>query len=282
MEFQYGAHIYLWIDRWTDRSVGLFDRAAKLGLHCLEIAVGDDVAFSPQLVRRHAEAVGMRFTVGPGGLWPMECDISDDDPANRKLGLDWHRRMIDLAGEARAIAYCGAIYGHPGRVCRRVPPADEARRTAENLHVLAEHAARAGLRLVIEPMSHFRTHIANTPRQIMHLASLAAHANLLVVLDTYHLVTETRDYADAVRVAAPKLWGIHACENDRGVPGGGLVPWGAVFQALREVPGEGYLILETYNSSLPGFAESRGMFHNNCPDGDAFVRQGLAFLKQHA
>ncbi|MGA2499155.1 MAG: sugar phosphate isomerase/epimerase family protein [Tepidisphaeraceae bacterium] len=280
MRFKFGAHIYLWIDRWSDQTVRLLDHAAGLGLECLEIAIGDDVPFTPRLTRQHARSAGMEFTMGPGGAWPMECDISDDDPANRKLGLDWHRRQIDLAGEAGAIAYCGAIYAHPGRVMRRVPPPDELPRTAGNLHVLAEHSRRAGLKLVIEPMSHFRTHLVNTPQQVMRLTELADHPNLYVLLDTYHMVTEVRDFAQAVRIVSPKLWGIHACENDRGVPGGGLVPWDALFASLGRVPGDGHMLLETYNSSLGDFAPGRGMFHNVCPDGDAFVRQGLAFLRR--
>jgi D-psicose/D-tagatose/L-ribulose 3-epimerase len=274
----YGAHIYLWTDRWSDDSLDLLDRARALGLGCMEIAVGDDVHFNPRLTRQRAQAAGMQLTIGPGSLWPMECDISLDDPAHRRLGLDFHRRYIDLAGEVGAIAYTGAIYGHPGRVQRRRPPAEELPRTAENLHLLAEHAARAGLKLVIEPMSHFRTHLINTPTQAMRLIDRADHPNLLVLLDTYHLITEIRDYAAAVRVTRPRLWGIHACESDRGVPGGGLVPWPELFSALRESPADDHVLFESYNSSLNDFACQRGMFHQVCPDGDAFVRQGLSFL----
>ena len=77
-----------------------------------------------------------------------------------------------------------------------------------------------------------------------------------------------------------RLWGLHACENDRGVPGGGLVPWEAVFGALQGISFRGYLVLETYNSSLGDFAYRRGIFQNVCPDGAAFVRQGLGFLRE--
>jgi D-psicose/D-tagatose/L-ribulose 3-epimerase len=74
------------------------------------------------------------------------------------------------------------------------------------------------------------------------------------------------------------LCGIHACESDRGVPGGGLVSWDAVFAALRKADFDGYMILESYNSSIGDFAFLRGMFHNVCPDGEAFIRDGLAFV----
>ena len=113
----------------------------------------------------------------------------------------------------------------------------------------------------------------------MRLIGLADHDNLRVLLDTYHLVTEIRDYGQAVRTVADRLWGIHACESDRGSPGGGLVPWEAMFGALREIAFDGPILLESYNSSLGDFAQRRGMFHDVCPDADDFVRRGFAFIR---
>ena len=132
----------------------------------------------------------------------------------------------------------------------------------------------AAWRSPLEPMSHFRTHIANTPEQIMRLVALADHPNLGVLLDTYHMIPEVRDFGAAIRTVGDRLWGLHACENDRGVPGGGLVPWDHVFAALRDIAFDGFVLLEAYNSSLSDFAFRRGMFHDVCPDGEAFARAG--------
>jgi D-psicose/D-tagatose/L-ribulose 3-epimerase len=277
---KYGVHCYIFTDRWSDNCLNILDTARELGADCIEIAVGDDVTFTPHLTRHHAEALGLELIVSPGGAWPAECDLSADDAFDRARGLGWHKKNVDLAAELGAVAYTGALYGHPGTVKRRLPPADEYPRTAEGLHQLAEHGARSGITVVIEPMSHFRTHVANTPEQIMRLIALADHPNLRVLLDTYHLITEVRDYRQAVLAVGDQLWGLHACENDRGVPGGGLVPWSQVFAGLREVAFDGYLLLEAYNSSLDDFAWRRGMFHNVCPDGEQFVREGLAFLRR--
>lgn len=275
---RFGAHSYIFTEFWTDDRLDILDTAAALGLDCFEIGIGDDVAFSPAPTRRRAEALGLRLIVSPGGRWPVECDLSADDPADRAAGLAWHKRQVDTAAELGAVAYTGALYGHPGVVKRRVPPADEYPRTAEGLAALAAYGATRGVEVVIEPMSHFRTHLVNTPEQAMRLLALAAHPNLKVLLDTYHLITEVRDYGQAIRTVGDRLWGLHTCENDRGAPGGGLVPWDAVFAALRELAFDGYLVMEAYNSGQGDFAIRRGMFHNVCPDGALFVRTGLAFL----
>jgi len=280
---RYGAHCYLFTDGWSDDRLPILDTAKVLGLDVFELVVGDDVSYTPRLSRRRAESLGLALTLSPGGFWPVDCDLSADDPADRARGLAWHKRQVDVAAELGAVAYTGALYGHPGTVQRRLPPAGELPRTAEGLHTLAEYGAQRGVSIVIEPMSHFRTHLVNTPEQAMRLIALADHPNLHVLLDTYHLVTEIRDYAQAIHTVAPKLWGLHACESDRSVPGGGLIPWDAVFAALKVIAFEGYVLLETYNSSTgdpPGtFAYRRGMFHDPCPDGEAFVRQGIAFLQ---
>ena len=53
-----------------------------------------------------------------------------------------------------------------------------------------------------------------------------------------------------------------------------------LFTTLHEIGFDGYVALEGYNSGIGDFAFERGMFHNVCPDGPAFVRQGIGFLRQ--
>jgi D-psicose/D-tagatose/L-ribulose 3-epimerase len=273
-----GVHNYLFTEGWTDADLGVLDVCAGLGAGCFEIAIGDDRAFTLARTRAAAERLGLELIVSPGGLWPVACDLSADDPADRATGLAWHCRQVDVAAELGATAYTGALYGHPGTVQRRRPPADELPRTAAGLHRLAEYAAARQVRIVLEPMSRFRTHLAHTPQQAMDLIARADHPNLSVLFDTFHAVSEVRDYAAATAATAGRLWGLHACENDRGVPGGGLVPWDGIFAALARIGFDGYLVLETYNTGLGDFGFRRGIFRDLCPDGAAFARAGFAFL----
>ena len=280
----YGAHCFVFTDHWSDDQLPLLETAKTLGLDIFELAVGDDVDFTPDKSRKAAQSLDLTLSTSPGGWWPLNCDLSADDAEDRRLGLIWHKQQVAITAEVGGIAYCGALYGHPGTVKRRIPPKGELMWTAECLHDLAEYGKRCGVTIVLEPMSHFRTHMINTPTQLAHLMHLAEHDNLFALLDTYHLVTEIRDYADAIEKVRDNLWGIHACENDRSVPGGGLVPWDTVFAKLKAVEFGGYMLFETYNSSAgntPGaFAYERGMFHNPCPDGPDFVMKGLEFLKK--
>lgn len=276
-----GAHCYIFTERWADDQIHILETAHRLGVEVFEIAVGDDVHFTSSLTRRRAEELGVQLVVSPGGDWPRRYDLAAENAADRQQGLAWHQRQVRLAAELGAVAYTGALYGHPGTVRPHGPTPDEYQRMAEGLQQLAEYGKQRGVRIVIEPMSHFRTHLINTPEQAMQLLQLVEHANVMVLLDTYHLVTEIRDYRAAVMTVGERLWGLHACENDRGQPGGGLIPWQAVFGALNALDFQGYILLETYNSAISDFAFRRGMFHNVCPDAEAFVREGLHFIRQH-
>jgi D-psicose/D-tagatose/L-ribulose 3-epimerase len=89
-----------------------------------------------------------------------------------------------------------------------------------------------------------------------------------------------RKYGQAISAIGPLLFALHACENDRGIPGTGLIPWQEVFEALAVIRFNGYIGLEGYNSSIGDFAFERGMFHNVCPDVNEFVRNGISFLKE--
>lgn len=277
-KYLFGAHQFLWKKYWTDDDLGILDQARTLGLSIFEVSLGDDVDFDCNRLRRHALDLDIQLSIGPGNLWPMECDISHDYRKYREKGIIWHKQILERAAECGAKAYCGALYSHPGRVCRRPSPKNEIFRAAENLHLLAGFANDLNVKLVIEPMSRFRNHLINTARQASELANLADHPNLFINLDTYHMITEERDYGGAIRSASSRLWGIHACENDRGVPGGGLVPWPAVFEALNEVPHPVRILLETYRTGPDGFGLNHGIFQNVCPDPEEYIRKGFGFL----
>ena len=280
--YKYGAHQFLWVEYWTDKTLPVLDEVHDLGLDCFEISLGDDIFFNPVPVCKRAREIGLELSVGPGNLWPMECDISHQSLDNQRLGMAWHRRIIEQAAELGAVAYCGATYGHPGHVLRQPKQITDLVRVAENLHQLADYSQKLGVELVLEPMSRFRTHLLHTAQQAVDLIVMADHPNLLINLDTYHMITEERDYGKAIETAGNKLRGIHACENDRGVPGGGLVPWHEVFSSLLLACPNARILMETYNTGNNGFGYKRGIFKDVCPDTKDFVRKGLSFLKECA
>jgi D-psicose/D-tagatose/L-ribulose 3-epimerase len=278
---RFGAHVFVWQDQFTDDDLlRILENAKEWGLSFLEIPIGDDIIFSPQLISKQAQDCNLELVLSPGGNWPMNCDISLESQSDRIKGINWHKKAIELSAESNAIAYTGAIYGHPGAVLRRGPCQDELERTAEGLNELATFSKSHNVKLVLEPMSHFRTHIANKPEQVNQLIQKAGHPNLFSLMDTYHLATEIQCYEKAFEEFEPLLWGIHACETNRGAPGTGFLPWDKLMKAVVKNEWDGYWGLESYNSTWRDgqFAYERGMFHHVCDNAEEFIKQSVSFL----
>lgn len=136
---KFGAHSYIFTERWSDGSLPILDWARDLDLDYFEIGVGDDVPFDPALTRRRARELGLELVISPGGLWPMNCDLSSDSATDRATGLAWHKKYIDLAHALGAVAYAGSLYGHTGVVHKHPPAAEQFARIAEGLHELAAY-----------------------------------------------------------------------------------------------------------------------------------------------
>jgi D-psicose/D-tagatose/L-ribulose 3-epimerase len=269
----FGVHAYLFTDRWTDERLDILDTAATLGAGAVELPVGDDIHFTPILTKRRAEQLGLRTYVGPGGIWPLECDLSSDDPEERASGLAWHKRQVDLAHDMGAIAYAGALYGHPGVVKRRVPPPDEYERTAEGLHKLAEHGSQRGVAIVLEPMSHRTTQSTLRTDNADDRDGSACQPPR--PFDTYYMVTEIRDHGRAATVSG-RLWGVPPARTII-APGGGLVPWEIVFKTLGNIEFDGYLVLRPQLVSR-GFCSQTRHVLQSVP-GRCRICEGFRFLK---
>lgn len=122
----------------------------------------------------------------------MKFDISSEIIDNQRFGMAWHRRNMERAADMGAVAYNGSTYGHPGHILCQPRQHAELERIAQNLYQLAEFADSVNVKLVIEPMCRFRTHLVHSAQEAVDLVSMSGHPNLFINHDTYHMITEER------------------------------------------------------------------------------------------
>lgn len=144
------------------------DLAAALGYDALEVApftLADDPADLGERqvaqLRRHAEAAGIRVS---GLHWlltaPPGLSITSADPDVRTRTVGHMHAMIDLCA---ALGGDVLVHGSPNQ--RRLSdddPEGDAERGREAFADVAEHAGRAGVRYLIEPLSPHETRFVNT------------------------------------------------------------------------------------------------------------------------
>ena len=101
------------------------------------------------------------------------------------------------------------------------------------LRELSTYAAERGVGLGVEPLNRFETSFINLTSQAIEVVDRVGHPACGLLLDTFHMNIEERSIGDAIRSAGPRMRQLHACENDRGAPGSGHVPWNEVAAACK-------------------------------------------------
>ena len=72
---------------------------------------------------------------------------------------------------------------------------------------------------------------------------------------------------------------VHACENDRGAPRSGHVPWNEVKQALRDIEYDGPLVIESFTNKVKSITRAAAIWRPFAESQDALAQDGLKFLK---
>src|SRR5258708_16097472 len=123
----------------------------------------------------------------------------------------------------------------------------------ENFRQVADYAAAQApdLTIALEVVNRFESHFLNIAADAVRFVhDLGTPANVKVHLDAFHMIREEDSFAGAVLETGPLLGYIHACENQRGIPGRGQVPWREFFQPLADVNYQGVVTIELFYPNL--------------------------------
>jgi D-psicose/D-tagatose/L-ribulose 3-epimerase len=157
---------------------------------------------------------------------------------------------------------------------------DEWKWGVENYREIASYAQdSSSLILGIEPVNRFESHFINTAADAVKFIQGVGMPNVKVHLDTFHMIREENDFGIAVRQTNGHLGYVHACENQRGIPGSGLVPWVQFFTALKQVGYDGCITIESFDPEIESVAKLCCIWRKLADSGEQLATEGLHFLK---
>ena len=275
-----GIHAMAWTAHWSDESLPLIDRVAELGLDFIEIPLMDVDDVHPGPIRARLDAAGIDVVTST--VLGAATDITADDPEVRAAGVEYLRRCVNVTAELGASQFSGVIYSMHGKRPRTRPGEQDWAWSAESLARTAEHAAAAGIAIGLEPVNRYESPLVNTCEQAVRLADMIGASNVRIHLDTYHMNVEEKSWSAPVKLAGERLCHFHLCENDRGIPGTGLVDWEELFGALGELGYDGYAGLESFVDVSEDMVAGTCVWRDLAPNGDVLVREGTAFLRELA
>ena len=277
-----GVNSWVWTSPFTDESAGLIERAAGMGFDAFEIAVEDPAHFQGAKVGAALKKTGLRPIIC--GAFGPSRDLTHDDAKFREESLQYISAVLKLCDKWGVKVFAGPMYSAVGK--RRQVPADQKKRewdrAVTGLREAGRMAADHGVTLAIEPLNRFETDLINTSAQVVKLVDEINQPSVKVHLDTFHMTIEEDSILEAIRLAGPRLAHFHACENNRGTPGNGLVAWGQVAAGLKAVDYRGDLVIESFTPECLAIAAAAAIWRPLAVSQDALARDGLAFLRKLA
>ncbi|MDX1523719.1 MAG: sugar phosphate isomerase/epimerase family protein [Anaerolineae bacterium] len=273
---KFGANTWIWFSLFTmDELTTTAARMAEAGFDIIELPIEVENAFDYQraaaIARDHGLAVSTAAAMSP------DRDLIHPDESIRENGKAYLRHCIEAAQTLGATNLVGPMYSATGRTWQAT--ADHRARDMDllvaQLSELSAYAAGHGVVLCIEPLNRFETSFINLTSQAIELTDRVDSLSCKLLLDTFHMNIEEPSLGDAIRAAGPRLGHLHACENDRGVPGSGHVPWSDVAAALKAVNYTGPVVIESFTAKVKSIARAAAIWRTLAPRQDAIAFEGL-------
>ena len=276
---QFGIHSLLFTETFLDKDLPLLDKCRRMGFDAVEIIPFDPDNFPAAKVRRAAADLGLTINTGYG--MPAEYNIISPDAAVRRRGVEFSKRLVDLSYEAGARVFGGMIYCGWGYLTGRMRTAEEWAWAVEGYREIAGHALQGGsLVLGIEPVNRFESHFINIAADAVRFLRDVGLPNVKVHLDTFHMIREEDSIPRAVLATGADLGYVHACENQRGVPGTGQVPWVEFFRALKAVEYDGCVTIESFDPDMEKIAKLCCIWRQLADSPEQLATDGLAYLRR--
>ena len=269
-----GIHAYAWCSEWNNDQLDLIDRAQKLGMDFIELPLMLLDKFDSAAVGDRIKSLG--FNACTSTVLLGDTDITSDDPVIRASGVEFLKNCVKATYDIGATNFSGVIYSKHIRQLDSRPTEREYTWSANCLREVADYAKDLGIIIGLEPVNRYETFLVNTCEQALMLKDMIDRDNIKIHLDTYHMNIEEKSFYDATLLAGDNLMHYHLCENDRGIPGTGLVNWDDIFKALAEINYTGYAALESFVDCTDNM--DTWVWRQLAKDGDTLVTEGTAFI----
>jgi D-psicose/D-tagatose/L-ribulose 3-epimerase len=272
-----GMNLLLWTGSVSDRDLPTIRRLKEIGYDGVELPIfaPDEPLFS-QLGKRLDELAIARTAVTIRG--PEDNPISPERSIREK-GIAATKAAIDSCAAVGAETLVGPFHSAIGVFSGTPPTRDEWQWGVESMQRVAEHAAKCGVDLGVEPLNRFECYLLNSHADAARFVREVGHPNCRVLYDTFHANIEEKHVGEAVRACADVLGHVHISENDRSTPGRGAVRWNETFDALAGVGYDGWLVVEAFGMALPEIAAATKIWRRMFDTEDQLAKEALQFVK---
>ena len=280
--FTFGVDSFIWSEVFSDKDIWIIPKAKELGFEVVDLAIAHPESFPIEkvLAAKRASGIELVTTTTLGS----DTNLVSPDKGIRENGIRHMKKMVDINKAIGSKILGGVIYAGWGCLTKRPRTAQEWECSVSSMREIAEYARNNwdGI-IAVECVNRFETHILNVAEDAVQYCKDVGVSNMRVHLDCFHMNIEECSFSGAVKTCGKEYLGyVHVNENNRGIPGTGLVPFDELFRALLEIGYDNPLVIESFD---PGFEELAGncaIWRKLAESGEALAVEGLANLKRIA
>lgn len=271
---KYGVNTLLWTAAFERKHFDLLPRIREWGFDGVEIAGFSFDGFPAAGIRARLEAEKLEATM----CTALTGKTSLVDPETHAEARDFLKSAIRAAGEIGARILCGPVCAPVGLLPGRRRTGGEWELAIKGLQELIPTLEDADVTLAVEPLNRFETYFLNTAADASALCDAVGHSRVGVLFDTFHANIEEKTITSACARLGPHLNHVHTCENDRGTPGTGHVQWRELFQSLRALNYDSWLVIESFGFAIKEIAAAASIWRDLAASVDEIASDGLRFL----
>jgi len=276
---KYGVHQLLFSETCTKKELWILDRARELGFEGLELTLFDPDSLPVAEIKARARTLGLRLNTGIG--LSEKHNLISPDGRTRKRGIEFMKKIVALSAKIGAENLTGVNYAGWGYLTGKMRTQREWEWAVDGFRKICRFAGEnTDVMLCIEPVNRFESHFINIAADAVRFLKEVGEKNARVHLDTFHMIREENSFAEAVRICGSRLGYVHACENQRGIPGTGMVPWEEFYRALRAVGYNGWITIESFDPDMENIAKLCCIWRKFADSPEELASRGLKFLKK--
>lgn len=278
--FRFGVSTFIWSEDFTEKDILLIEKAKLLGCEVLDIYIAHPEKFPVKLVKEKGKEVGIEIVTTT--TLNKNTNLIDPDSDIRKNGIKFLKKLVDINVELGVKILGGVNYAAWGYYTGKPRNKDEWNWSVESMREVALYAKnKSDIIITLEPVNRFETHFLNIAEDAVKYCKDVGTGNVKVHLDCFHMIREELSFSKAVEDCGKEYLGyVHVCENNRGIPGTGLVPWKEFFTALRKIDYNGFLVIESFDPSFEELNKLCAIWRKFANTGEELAVQGLKNLKE--
>lgn len=280
---KFGVDTFIWAENFKEDDIYILSKAKELGFKTVDIAIAHPESFPTAKVLQEIQRVGIEVVTST--TLGADTNLISENEEDRRKGIESLKKLVDINVTLGSKILGGVNYAGWGCLSGKPRSEVEWNHSVEAMREVCSYALTQdpALNVCVEPVNRFETHFLNTAEDAVKYCKAVGTGNIKVHLDCFHMIREETSFKEAVEMCGKDYLGyIHVCENNRGIPGTGLVPWKEFFMAVHSIGYTGPLVIESFD---PGFEELNrlcAIWRRFAETGEELAVKGLANLTKIA